>query len=696
MRIKTTLIPGDETRIASVRFTAFDVPEDKISSYRKALDGVRYDKELRARVATIDKLPSILRRLREAGLPVHVDTDTVRAMQKRTLQEWFDQKAVQDRIGSIDKEIRRRVKESLFEYQITGAQWLTTRMGALLADEQGLGKTRQAIVALPSNAPAIVLCPAKVKGHWQREFGHCRPHIKTFILEGRDSFRWPREGEVLIMNYEILPNVHDALKCDGKLPASPCPGCKPVPGGVVMGPRGVSGAFSGHLPECTGFLEREPCPGCHPFLRQVPKGLVVMVDEAQKVKSGKAESTKRLRAMTEHARNRGGRTWLITGTPLENEPKDLWSLYKTAGIAEEGYGSWAEFCELFKAKKGRFGYSWGTPDDSDSDEIAARQRRISLRRMKRDVLKDLPPKIWKEIPVQLNRHILQECNEMLEELGGEARFDELLEGELPDFQRMAAVRAQLASAKIPAMLEVVEQYEEMGEPLIVFSAHRAPIELLAKRPGWRAIVGGVSSKEASEIVKLFQAGKLLGVACTIRAAGTGLTLTRSNAMLFVDRDFTSTKNAQAEDRFHRIGQERGVLVMILKANHPLDARVTEITLRKQKFIELGVDVGSVTEEAPKDETFEAQIRAVQAEVACGRSIRRAAESDEEQMALDLLHTHVFPDRADARLAVDLAEEATVVGLSDAQWKLAATISGGGVERAEMASSGKVESDVESQ
>jgi SNF2 family DNA or RNA helicase len=173
---------------------------------------------------------------------------------------------------------------------------------------------------------------------------------------------------------------------------------------------------------------------------------------------------------------------------------------------------------------------------------------------------------------------------------------------------MSLVAKALAIAKIPAMLRMVEDFEEQEEPLVVFSAHRAPIDELEKRKGWGVITGDTSPEERSRLEARFQAGDLLGIGCTIRAGGVSITLTRACNALFVDREWTPALNSQAEDRTYRIGQDRPVLITTLVADHPLDLRVTELTTDKQVLIDASVDAARMQDEQGTKEGSQEEAR----------------------------------------------------------------------------------------
>lgn len=522
----------------------------KFDEYRKAIEGARFDFARKVNIASLDKVPSILQRLRDKGFSVDCDKELVDALKRFTAQQWLDLQSAKDRLVRVDEELRklgesRGVKLALRGYQRVGVQWLSTRSGALLADDMGLGKSIQVITSIPANAPVLVVAPAVAKGVWQSEVAKWRPYLRTTILSGRGSFRWPEPGEVVIVNYDILPKPHEE-------------GCK-----------------------------QEDCQGCASFLKDVPQGLVTVADEAHALKSSKAIRTRSFRAIAEAGRKNHGRTWLVTATPLLNRPPELWAILQSAGCAQEAFGSWNEFLRVFRARKKNFGgYDWGEP----LPEVEERLKRVMLKRNKLDVATDMPSKSYKLVDVTIDKKTIALCDQVLEVMKLEELEEALSHEKKIPFEKMSEVRAALAVAKIPALLDIVDEYEQAEEPLVVFSAHRGPVDTIGKREGWKTITGDTSSSERTEIVEAFQAGKLKGVACTIDAGGVAITLTRASNAVFCDLKWTPGLNSQAEDRIHRLGQDKPVLITVLVANHALDARVSKLLTQKQALINASVEV----------------------------------------------------------------------------------------------------------
>ena len=338
---------------------------------------------------------------------------------------------------------------------------------------------------------------------------------------------------------------------------------------------------------------------------QPPEGTVLIVDEAHACKSSKAERTRNVRALSEAVRAHKGRAWCLTATPMLKRPPELWSVLMLAGIAYEAFGSWNNFARLMGGGEDSWGVmTWeGEVDPSVPDLL----RKVMLRRERSQVLPELPEKTWQRIPVNIDASVRKLCDEAEEMLRAEgidlrsataaaqlSRMDAL------KFRKISAARAALATAKIPAMLEIIESYEEQEEPLVVFSAHRAPIDILSKREGWAIITGDENADERTAVADAFQRGELKGVGLTIKAGGVAITLTRSAHALFVDRDWNPGINDQAEDRICRIGQSRGCLIRILEAPHPLDRRVAELLAEKRHLIDASVGA-SATIEVPAPE-----------------------------------------------------------------------------------------------
>lgn len=435
-----------------------------------------------------------------------------------TLASWLRETAAEYRRvqGFIDT-----IGRDLFPFQHEGVAFLWRGRERLLFDQMGLGKTPQALCAIEPGQPAIAIVPKGLLATWADECKRWRPDIAVHIVRSSKQFRWPQRGELVISSYGTIPADLDQHG-------------QPLTGTVALG------------------------------------------DEGQAVKNWSAQRTQAFRKLYRRIRKADGFRWILTGTPLMNNPPELWAMLQALEIGSRLYGNYKRFVQLFGGAVDGLGQIEWNPSavhPTAMDPI----KPYALRRNRADVLPELPPKMRRTIIVPPPK----DTKQMDWVWKTHANSIDELVLHLGDDPGMMGDRKQLAAHKIPAMLELVEQYESEGEPLVVFSAHRAPVEALAGRQGWGSIMGGSADRPGT--VERFQAGELKGLACTIRAAGVGLTLTRSAHTLFVDREWNPALNIQAEDRVYRISQTRGVLVTDLVCDHPLDRALTQLLTEKMDY-----------------------------------------------------------------------------------------------------------------
>lgn len=461
----------------------------------------------------------------------------------------------------------------LYDFQVDGVNWLSKRKKALLGDDMGLGKTVQTLVSLPKNGKGLIVAPAGLKYNWRAEAAKWRSDMTVTVLEGRGSFRMPKAGELVITNYDILP--------DWLVP-------NPAPVNVVQLAGGATKKVKGKKPKMAWAdlkVWREKLVTAHPEAN----GVVVVFDEAHKCKNYKAERSVKVRELSRLCVAANGACWGLTGTPFDNKPEDLYGVLDSLDMAFDvftpgkGQSPFKRFQELFGADFDGYGTSYGNP----AAIVPELLRRVMLRRRRTEVLPNLPSKTYTALTVgDLDAKLKKQLDEMWDEIGTQLE----VEDSLPPFEKFSEIRAKLAKANIPTMLDYVEQCEEQDVPLVVFSAHLAPIDALLGRPGWAVITGETSAEKRQQIVDAFQAGRLKGVGLTIRAGGVGLTLTHAWKALFVDLDWVPGWNAQAEDRVCRIGQTANKVEIIRMVNdHPLTLHVLNLLSEKIALIEKAVE-----------------------------------------------------------------------------------------------------------
>ncbi len=504
-------------------------------------------------VIAFNDIPKLVKALETTGRYTVSISDKVAEHTKSVAKALETQSAtIKERLKKIEEGIKSKGK-MLLPHQIQGIEWLATRPGkspntcggALLADDPGLGKTMQSILALPEGAPCLVVCPVSVKYNWQDEFMMWRPERgEPVVIEGADGFRWPARNETVIIGYPTLPKQ-------------------------LVIPKA--------------------------------RGTVVLVDEAQYIK-GKSQRNERLKKISEQVYKTDGCVWLLTGTPLENIADNVYRVLESAELVEPAYGSRTGFIRawgvpLQHTSVGTF-YDWRAAEPN-TKEVTAGLDKVMLRRQQ-GILRAagiLPKKVRQQIPVELDAKALalldaiEISKSALDEATKDLDQEEI--GFLKDADKeedltigeISRARKLLAKAKIPAAEAIVNDFEQRKEPLLVFSAYREPVVYFGDRHGWARIDGSVKAKDRRDIVKKFQEGKLKGVAIVIAAGGTGLTLHRANTALFVDLEWNPAKNIQAEDRIYRIGQKRDVTILQLIGNHQIDIHLNQLLLWKQDQID---------------------------------------------------------------------------------------------------------------
>ena len=287
--------------------------------------------------------------------------------------------------------------------------------------------------------------------------------------------------------------------------------------------------------------------------------------------------------------------WGLTGTPILSAATDL------PGVA---------FALDLPVTRPMLGRTMTT--GKAASVFARRIRECMLRRTRDQVEIELPSKVYDEHPVELalsdiddvdlitgslehalGRPVDADLIDMLFGLVGDTDAESIRWGDAMGV--LASLRSVLAMAKAQQLTEdalqaLVAQYG----PLVVASAHRAPVVTLGAHSDWASILGGIPATERQRRIDAFQAGELAGLAITIGAGGVGITLTRARCMVVVDRAWTASENDQVEDRICRIGQAADTVHIVdVVADHPIDKFVAKSIARKRSLIRRDVDAGAV-------------------------------------------------------------------------------------------------------
>jgi SWI/SNF-related matrix-associated actin-dependent regulator of chromatin subfamily A-like protein 1 len=434
-------------------------------------------------------------------------------------------------------------------FQRAGIRYLLAQRRAFLADEQGLGKTIEALAAIEADGayPAVVVCPASLKLNWLREVERWLPGRGVRVLMGTGRTRLPA-AEVTVVNYDILSARLEELR--------------------ALGPRAL------------------------------------VVDESHYCKNAAAKRTQAaIRLAT--AVPLDGLVLALTGTPVMNRPPELIPQLRILGRLGE-FGSGAQFGRRFRGPDAHLRLHWHL------------RARCFVRRLKSEVLPQLPAKTRAVVPVELTNEAEYRLAERdvvawlqsqpLDLRTLDAKVAAALRAER--LVRLNALKQLAARGKLHGALTWIHDFLSSGERLVVFAHHREIQRAVRERfPGALHILGGDSPSAREAALHAFQSpddrrNQLL--ICSLDVAGQGLTLTRSSNVVFLELDWTPAKHDQAEDRCHRIGQQDAVNATYLLAADTIDETIAELLERKRAVI------GAVTDGCAEDQegVVDALVRAL--------------------------------------------------------------------------------------
>jgi SNF2 family DNA or RNA helicase len=417
----------------------------------------------------------------------------------------------------------------LAPFQWAGVRYALDARRLFLADEQGLGKTVEALATVEADGayPAIVVCPASMKLGWEREARRWLPHRSVAVVHGRAPV--PPAGEITILNYEIAAAHRAALA------------------------------------------------------RRRPRALVV--DESHYCKNPHAKRTQALRRLAEAVAADGLRL-ALTGTPVLNHPEELIAQLRLIGRLQD-YGSGARFAREFEGQRSEERLHWHL------------RRRCFVRRLKADVLPQLPAKRQVVIPIALtneSEYRLAEDDVIawlrtqpldLREL--DARIAATLRAQR--LAQLTALQRLAARGKLAGALGWIEDFLASGEALVVFARHvEVQRAVLARFPDALSLLGEDSLVRRQASIAAFQDrdGPSL-IVCATRVAAQGITLTRASNVCFLELEWTPAMHDQAEDRCHRIGQRDAVTAWYLLAAGTIDETMVTLIQRKRQIVSAVTD-----------------------------------------------------------------------------------------------------------
>lgn len=468
------------------------------------------------------------------------------------------------------------LQATLRPYQMDGYNWLNSLsslgFGALLADDMGLGKTVQTLAWLEKEhqknpqAKALLVVPASLLNNWQKEARQFTPDLSVGILHGKAAFGKYRE----ILEKAEAASLESAQPvCDSDL-----------------------SAVKDELPFLTittyGSVSRNPDIAKHNWD-------FLVLDEAQAIKNPLTRQSTAIKEIP------AARKLAMTGTPIENDLVNLWSIFDflNPGLL----GDMKHFKE-FAHKSGE-----------NPRLLHKLQTVISpflLRRMKSDksVIADLPDKIEQNDYIALSKEQTVLYNQVVAELQAKLEKKENEEGadgrsglvlstlsklkqicNHPDQYLGQKGYAEKQSGKFEMLKAVCEPIAENRECVLVFTQFREMTDALDKElekifhaKGF-VIHGGTPAKKRQEIVDAFNEQKtyIPYVVLSLRAAGTGLNLTQASHVVHFDRWWNPAVENQATDRAYRIGQKKNVMVHKFVCENTIEEKIDEMISNKQQL-----------------------------------------------------------------------------------------------------------------
>lgn len=445
---------------------------------------------------------------------------------------------------------------TLRPFQLAGVQYAVQHERTFIADQMGLGKTVEALATLQAtnNYPAVIVCPASLKLNWKREAERWLPgHSISVINGGRADY----SADLVIINYDVL---------------------------------------SRHVKE---------------LMRQTFRALIA--DESHYAKERTSQRSKALKALaTGRLPGKDGRRTpeletapipvrlLLTGTPVLNRPAELIHQLDVLGRLND-LGGWNTFTNRYcDAKRTRFGLDLSGA--AHLDELNERLRaHCMVRRLKADVLTELPAKARATVPVQITNRLAydraaEDVIEWLRENVSDAAAAKATRAE--QLVRIEALKNLAAEGKLTAVIEWVESFLESDQKLVLF-AHHVDVQktLLAKFPGASRLLGEDPTEIRQANVDRFQDDPTCRlIVCSLVAGGVGITLTAASNVAFVELGWNPGQMDQAEDRCHRIGQHDAVTAWYLLATGTIDEQIAALIDAKRSVVDAATDGGNTSGE----------------------------------------------------------------------------------------------------
>lgn len=420
----------------------------------------------------------------------------------------------------------------LLPYQKDAVKQMHNMKLCILADEPGLGKTIQSLILIREKnySRVLIICPATLKNNWAYETNKWIPE-KTFqiVKTSKDIIT---DASIIIINYDICSKD-------------------------------------------TIFKQ----------LKAISYDLLIC-DESHYLKNRKAKRTKAILDVKIGIFNDSSQRLMLTGTPFINSPADIFTVLRAHKRNNlKPYHTWFNFTRKFCGGHFDRFSNWVLGDPTNTELLSSIIKPYIIRRLKSDVLKDLPNKFYQQLTlassVKSMKLVLKE-DSLISAMNCADDYS-------CNFSEMATVRRELGIEKCEqCFLHVKDILENTSDKVILFAHHKIVISYMLdnfKDYNVTVIDGSTPMEQRFENVNKFQSDSQCRlIVCNITSGGVGITLTSASRVVFIELPWTPAEVHQAIDRCHRIGQKKKVLAQFLVFENSLDAKMISKILEKEAMI----------------------------------------------------------------------------------------------------------------
>lgn len=463
------------------------------------------------------------------------------------------QKQIMGETPTLYQEIPPVIQAILRNYQLDGVKWLERlrkmHLNGILADDMGLGKTLQAIIAVTqakqesSSKLSLVVCPTSLVYNWKEEFSKFNPNLKVIVIDNVPSIR--KKLLKKANEYDVLITSYNLLQKDIDIYSE--------------------GEFD-----------------------------YVILDEAQHIKNRTTRNAKSVKMI------KASHKLILTGTPIENSLEDLWSLFDF--LMPGLLSAYDRFVEKYIRTCGAY-------CAAESKNLQSLRRKISpfiLRRMKEDVLDDLPPVSeivyhchLSQTQKDLYHSYAASAKEELSRLVQKEGFDKIQIHVLATLTRLKQICCHPAifakekaeegdSAKYDMLIELIPSLIEGNHKAVIFSQYTRMLTIMREdlnRRGIKFTYLDGSSKNRLQIVKEFNENANIPIfLVSLKAGGAGLNLVGADTVIHYDMWWNPAVENQATDRVHRIGQKRSVSSYKLITLNTIEEKILNLQNRKKELV----------------------------------------------------------------------------------------------------------------